>query len=270
MSQCQGNKACEGVVTDKYKQISAEQQKSVVECRGAQACVDKANEVGKLQADYANRTNELLEKARANGGLSPEEQNELSILQVTTIQLEADRNAAIHNALTSGDSEEAKQLAINSLAQAVGTSAAGIAAGIGKGSGAKEGKSSTIVPGGGLAAHEKAGGHLIARHVGQSETQLANRLATDPRVRVVSTFSDRAAAESAISNAIGANQSAIGSFMKSNSNQIVITYSSPTVIGSSMTRGSTSSQPVSNVTVVIRKDPTMPDGYRIHTGYPTP
>ncbi|RRZ86218.1 VENN motif pre-toxin domain-containing protein, partial [Erwinia sp. 198] len=132
MSQCQGNKACEGAVTEKYKQISAAQQKRVMECTGAQDCVDKANEVGRLQADYANRTSELLEKARADGGLSPVEQNELSILQVTTIQLEADRNAAIHNALMSGDSPEAKQLAINSLAQVAGTSAAGIAAGVGK------------------------------------------------------------------------------------------------------------------------------------------
>ncbi|TPV33547.1 DUF6883 domain-containing protein [Pantoea anthophila] len=89
-------------------------------------------DVGRLQADYDNRTSELLEKARADGGLSPAEQNELSILQVTTLQLEADRNAAIHNALMSDDSEEAKQLAINSLVQAVGTSAAGIAAGVGK------------------------------------------------------------------------------------------------------------------------------------------
>lgn len=103
-----------------------------MECKGAQDCVDKANEVGRLQADYANRTSDLLEKIRADGGLSPSEQNELSILQVTTIQLEADRNAAIHNALMSGDSPEAKQLAINSLAQVAGTSAAGIAAGIGK------------------------------------------------------------------------------------------------------------------------------------------
>ena len=131
------------------------------------------------------------------------------------------------------------------------------------------GQKSPIVPGGGLAAHEKAGGHLIARHVGQSDSQLATRLANDHKVRVVSTFSDRAVAESAISNAIGANQSAIGSFMKSDINRTVIKYLSPTVVGSSMTRGSTLSQPVSNVTVVIRKDPTMPDGYRIHTGYPT-
>ncbi|MEN4804743.1 hemagglutinin repeat-containing protein [Pantoea agglomerans] len=134
MTQCQGREACTAVV-EKYKKINAEQHESVVNCTGAQDCVDKANDVGKLQADYAKRTNELMEKARANGSLSPEDQNELSILQVTTIQLEADRNAAIHNALMSGDSSEAKQLAINSLAQVAGTSAAGIAAGIGKGKG---------------------------------------------------------------------------------------------------------------------------------------
>nr|WP_275623638.1 hypothetical protein [Pantoea ananatis] len=130
MTQCQGD-ACSAVI-EKYKKINAEQHDSVVNCSGAQDCVDKANEVGKLQADYASRTSELLEKARAEGGLSPAEQDELSVLQVTTIQLEADRNAAIHNALMSGDSAEAKQLAINSLAQVAGTSAAGVAAGIGK------------------------------------------------------------------------------------------------------------------------------------------
>ncbi|WP_238349008.1 hemagglutinin repeat-containing protein [Pantoea vagans] len=133
MTQCQGD-ACNAVI-EKYKKINAEQHDSVVNCSGAKDCVDKANDVGRLQADYANRTSELLEKARADGGLSAAAQNELSFLQVTTIQLEADRNAAIHNALMSGDSEEAKQLAINSLAQVVGTSAAGIAAGIGKSKG---------------------------------------------------------------------------------------------------------------------------------------
>lgn len=86
-------------------------------------------------ADYANRASELIEQSRLHGKLNTFEQYELSILQGTSIQLEADRLAAIHNALTSGDSPEAKQLAINSLAQAVGTSAAGIAVGIGKSKG---------------------------------------------------------------------------------------------------------------------------------------
>ncbi|WP_239006628.1 VENN motif pre-toxin domain-containing protein [Lelliottia sp. RWM.1] len=133
MAQCRGGAACENAVINKYKKINAEQHESVVGCKGAQDCVNKANEVGELQADYARRTSELLEKSRIDGGLSPAEQDELAVLQVTTIQLEADRNAAIHNALMSGDSSEAKQLAINSLAQVAGTSAAGIAAGVGKG-----------------------------------------------------------------------------------------------------------------------------------------
>lgn len=143
MTQCPGSEACTAVV-EKYKKINAEQHESVVNCTGAKDCVDKANEVGKLQADYANRIDELIEKARANGSLSPEEQNELSILQVTTIQLEADRNTAIHNALMSGDSAEAKQLAINSLAQVAGTSAAGIAAGIGKGNSGSKGSAMPV------------------------------------------------------------------------------------------------------------------------------
>ncbi|WP_262264827.1 hemagglutinin repeat-containing protein [Pantoea dispersa] len=132
MTQCRGNSDCEKTVIEKYKKLNDEQHQSVIGCISAKDCVDKANDVSKLQSDYANRANELLEKARVNGSLNSQDQNELSILQITFIQLEADRTAAIHNALMSGDSPEAKQLAINSLAQAVGTSAAGMAAGIGK------------------------------------------------------------------------------------------------------------------------------------------
>ena len=132
MTRCRGNSDCENTVIERYKKLNAEQHQSVIECTGAQDCVNKANEVSQLMTDYANRTNELMEKSRLNGSLSTEDQYELSILQGTSVQLEADRLAAIHNALMSGDAPEAKQLAINSLVQAAGTSAAGIAAGVGK------------------------------------------------------------------------------------------------------------------------------------------
>ncbi|WP_447766162.1 hemolysin BL-binding protein, partial [Enterobacter asburiae] len=133
LSQCQGNLGCETGVTEKYKQLNAEQHKSVVECKGTQACVDKANEVGGLQTAYANRLGELGDKLHNTGNLTTEEKQEWAYLQAVLPQLEADRNAAIRNALMSGDSNEAKQLAVNSLAQTIGTSAAGIAAGINKG-----------------------------------------------------------------------------------------------------------------------------------------
>ena len=132
MAQCQGNVDCEKGVVDKYKKINAEQHESVVGCKGVKDCVNKINEVGQLQSDYANRINELLEKGRQNGGLSPSDTEELKFLKGTQVQLEADRTQALHNALMSDDSKEAKQLTINLLAQAIGTSAAGIAAGVGK------------------------------------------------------------------------------------------------------------------------------------------
>ncbi|WP_239954916.1 hypothetical protein [Pantoea sp. Z09] len=84
MAQCLGDNCIH--IFEKYKEINAEQHESVVNCSGAQDCVDKVNEAGMLQADYASRTIEQLEKARAEGGLRPAEQDELSILQVTTIK----------------------------------------------------------------------------------------------------------------------------------------------------------------------------------------
>ncbi|WP_293545048.1 hemagglutinin repeat-containing protein [Pluralibacter sp.] len=272
MTQCQGSTACENAVIDKYKKINAEQHESVLGCKGAQDCVNKANEVGELQADYARRTSELLEKSRNNGGLSPAEQDELAVLQVTTIQLEADRNAAIHNALMSGDSSEAKQLAINSLAQAAGTSAAGIAAGVGKvvAKGTEVGQSSSIVHGGGLAAHEKAGGHLIDRHVGKSEAELFDRVSTG-NTKTASTFTDRATAEAVASRAIDSNQAKIQNYLSSSQKgYLELDYQSSTAIGISVTRGSTSAVPATNARIIIGRDSSMPGGYKIITGYPTP
>ncbi|EOC5258509.1 hemagglutinin repeat-containing protein, partial [Enterobacter asburiae] len=271
MAQCQGSSACENGVIDKYKKINAEQHESVVGCKGAQDCVNKANEVSQLQADYANRANELLEKSRNNGGLSPAEQDELAILQVTSIQLDADRTAAIHNALMSGDSAEAKQLAINSLAQLAGTSAAGIAAGVGKAGakGTEAGQRSTIVPGGGLTAHEQAGGHLIDRHVGKSEAELFDRVSTG-NTKTASSFTDRATAEAVTSKAIDSNQAKIQSYLSGNQKgYLELDYQSSTAIGISVTRGSTSAEPATNARIIIGRDPSMPGGYKIITGYPT-
>jgi hypothetical protein len=47
------------------------------------------------------------------------------------------------------------------------------------------------VPGGGLAAHEVAGGHTIAKHVGQTEAQLAAKLAAEPNISAASTFGNK-------------------------------------------------------------------------------
>ncbi|WP_240043961.1 VENN motif pre-toxin domain-containing protein, partial [Erwinia persicina] len=127
-----GNHAGEQAVTDKYKEISVRQRESVEQCNSAAVCVAKANEVSGLQGEYSSRIEELGEKLRTESGLNESEKSELVYLKAVLPQLEADRMTAIHNALSSGDSEEAKQLAISTLAQAGAAGAASAAAGIGK------------------------------------------------------------------------------------------------------------------------------------------
>ncbi|MDW3572768.1 hypothetical protein N4235_17875 [Enterobacter asburiae] len=171
----------------------------------------------------------------------------------------------------SGDSAEAKQLAINSLAQLAGTSAAGIAAGVGKAGakGTEAGQRSTIVPGGGLTAHEQAGGHLIDRHVGKSEAELFDRVSTG-NTKTASSFTDRATAEAVTSKAIDSNQAKIQSYLSGNQKgYLELDYQSSTAIGISVTRGSTSAEPATNARIIIGRDPSMPGGYKIITGYPT-
>lgn len=61
----------------------------------------------------------------------------------------------------------------------------------------KQGDSTPLAPGGGLAAHEARGGHLLQKHVGKTDKELIERLRTDPNPHITasSTFKDRATAE---------------------------------------------------------------------------
>uniref|UniRef100_UPI000A6D1C61 hemagglutinin repeat-containing protein n=1 Tax=Gilliamella sp. Nev6-6 TaxID=3120252 RepID=UPI000A6D1C61 len=129
---------------------------------------------------------------------------------------------------------------------------------------------SRIVPGGSLSAHEAAGGHLIARHVGKTEQELLDRVSTG-NVKTASSFTDRAIAESVTSKAIEANQSKIDAYLAGNQKgYLEIEYKSSSPIGISVSKGQTNVSKVSNARIIIARDSSMPNGYRIVTGYPTP
>ncbi len=75
--------------------------------------------------------------------------------------------------------------------------------------GLAEGAFSPIVEGGGLAAHEAAGGHLLARHVGLDAAALDAR-----GINVASTFLLRAEAEAAASGALSQNAGQISTWLQ--------------------------------------------------------
>ena len=127
-----------------------------------------------------------------------------------------------------------------------------------------------IVPGGGLQAHEAAGGHLISRHIGKSDADLGARLSSQPNIKAASSFPDLATAERAVSSALDANAANIYQFLNGTGGRLAINHNVGSPVGNVMSRGATTSAPSSNVRVIIQRDATMPTGYRIATGFPVP
>jgi len=117
-------------------------------------------------------------------------------------------------------------------------------------------------------AHENAGGHLISLHIGKTDAELAARLSSNSRISGSSSFSSRAIAEGAVSDTIGANQSAISSWLNGSGNRMVINHNTGNVVGRSITRGATSAVDAISVRVVLQRDSSLSTGYRIVTGYP--
>lgn len=126
------------------------------------------------------------------------------------------------------------------------------------------------VSGGDLEAHERAGGHTLEKHVGRTAEDLSNRLAREPHLRSASTFLDRASAESSIAQTLDANKDAIDSWLRAGGRgrDSAFTASFRDAVGTVLRRGASEPIPSSTVRVVLRPDPTMPEGYRIQTAFP--
>ncbi|WP_455885379.1 RNase A-like domain-containing protein [Pseudomonas spelaei] len=133
-----------------------------------------------------------------------------------------------------------------------------------------EGPYGVIVPGGGLYAHESAGGHLIKKYVGRTDEQLAERLKQEPNVPTASTFPDRATAESIVLKVLSDNKAKINKFLKVDQKKLVITQKTQEPVGVSLKRGLQKTVPRKEIHLIIQRDKKMPDGYRILTGYPNP
>lgn len=127
-----------------------------------------------------------------------------------------------------------------------------------------------LVPGGGLTAHERSGGHILTRHVGLTEAQLADRIANEG-LRTTSSFTDRATAEEAIAEAIGANQSAIDSWLSvTPTRPLTVRSTASSAVGISLRRGAASVVSANRVLVVLNPDPSSTLGYYILTAYIQP
>lgn len=129
---------------------------------------------------------------------------------------------------------------------------------------------SRLTPGGGLVVHETAGGHTLARHVGITEAELANRLATQTTLPRASSFFNREIAEQTISDAMDANHTQITHWLAMATARLSIYHRANQAIGISLAQNDPHPAMAQNLRVILRRDSTVPLGYYILTAYPEP
>ena len=170
--------------------------------------------------------------------------------------------------LEKGVKEVLKAVSLISLASGLGELVTGLEAATAfESAAALEGQASRIVPGGGLAAHENAGGHLLARHVGRTEADLAARLVSQPRIPAASTFVSRAEAEAAVSSVLDRNAAQLSAWQSAGS-QGRLVLNGPFSGGSVLLRGASAARPGNGATIVLQGNGA--GGWHVLTGYPTP
>ncbi len=119
-----------------------------------------------------------------------------------------------------------------------------------------------------LSQDEAAGGHILRKHVGQTDDQLRERLEREPRITGASTYTDRQAAEQAVGAAIAESQDRIQRWLRRSGGHpnLVLDYDSEAAIGRTINRGESQARPCAHALVVLKY--SGPNQYYVLTSYP--
>jgi hypothetical protein len=119
-----------------------------------------------------------------------------------------------------------------------------------------------------LSQDEAAGGHILRKHVGQTEQQLRERLERERNITGASTYTDRSTAEHVVGAAIAESQVQIQRWLDRSGRHpnLVLDYESPDPIGRTMNRGENHSRPCTHALIVLKYG--GPSRYYVLTSYP--
>ncbi|MFL1504995.1 RNase A-like domain-containing protein, partial [Pseudomonas sp. O64] len=119
-----------------------------------------------------------------------------------------------------------------------------------------------------LDSHEKSGGHLIRKHIDQTDAQLTARLESEPNIPAASTFRTLEEAEALVSKSLATHNQDILEFLKGKKDKLIIRENSSQAVGVSVIRGTDKSVPAYKFLLVLKRKHNMPKGYLLLTGYP--
>ncbi|MFY9675460.1 MAG: RNase A-like domain-containing protein [Terriglobales bacterium] len=118
-----------------------------------------------------------------------------------------------------------------------------------------------------LSQDEQAGGHILRKHVGQSEEDLRRRLRREEHITGASTYTDRTTAEHVVGAAIAQSQEQIRSWLAQDRHpNLVLEYDGTEAIGRTMNRGEVHSHPCTHALVVLKY--AGANRYYVLTSYP--
>ena len=121
-----------------------------------------------------------------------------------------------------------------------------------------------------LSQDEAAGGHILRRHVGQTDDELRERLERERGITGASTYTNRSVAEHAVGAAIAESQDRIERWLNHSGGHpnLVLDYDSPAPIGRTISRnrGESEARPCAHALVVLKY--VGPNNYYVLTSYP--
>lgn len=120
---------------------------------------------------------------------------------------------------------------------------------------------------GDLEKHESSGGHLLQKHVGKTEAELAARLAAERKLPAASTFLSRAEAESAVSTVLRTRHAELASWLAKGAKG-TLELDASFKGGLVLQRGATSCVTGQTARIVLRGDGR--GGWFVMTGYMAP
>lgn len=124
-----------------------------------------------------------------------------------------------------------------------------------------------------LEAEEAAGGHTLAKHVGQTESELRARLAREPNITAASTFNTLRGAANAISEAIRHNEPVVTGWARAGGKgnlRLQYTPSSTSNLGKGVVRATGKFESMHRIQIVLKQSKTPGRAYFVLTAYPIP
>lgn len=119
-----------------------------------------------------------------------------------------------------------------------------------------------------LGRHEASGGHTLLKHVGKSDDELL-RLVAGSKRRLWSSFPNQRRAEQFIAHALARNEPRISAWLAGGGDRLRLDEVLWTVTGRTASREGTLDI-VSGIRVILVRDQSMPDGFRVLTAFPQP